>query len=280
MTEPVTRHPSPRHAPGTPCWASLLVHDLAGGQEFYHGLFGWEFSSGPQQMGPYVRALVDGHQVAGLGEIGGGQRLPVAWLPYLASDDADATADLIRERGGTVAVGPLDAEDEGRMAIAADTVGASFGVWQGGQHRGVAEAAAGRSGAPVWFELAVRDTTQPGVFYPPVFGYEATTGAGTGTGGSGGSGPDSGAGAAGFDYLTLRLDGAPVAGVHGVGRDLPPRQGPHWRTYFAVEGVDAAARRAEELGGGVARAPADSPHGRVAALTDPEGAGFRIVEAR
>ena len=32
-------------------------------QRFYGGLFGWEFDAGPTQLGPYVRALRDGHPV-------------------------------------------------------------------------------------------------------------------------------------------------------------------------------------------------------------------------
>lgn len=53
-----------RHAPGTPCWVSLMVHGLAATQDFYGALFGWEFQPGPQQLGPYVRALLNGREVA------------------------------------------------------------------------------------------------------------------------------------------------------------------------------------------------------------------------
>lgn len=268
MTVAETRHPGPRYTPGTPCWASLLVHELAEGQEFYHELFGWEFQAGPQQLGPYVRAVLKGHEVAGLGEIAPGRRLPTAWLPYLASDDADATAGLIRERGGTVAVGPLDSDHAGRMAIAADTVGATFGVWQAARHVGLRSAAAGSPGTPVWYELVTRDTGPAGTFYPAVFGYERHDDA---VGGP--ADPD------GEDYLTLHLDGTPVAGVHGVGRALPHDRGPHWKTYFAVTDTDAAVHRVEELGGEVLRGPEDSAHGRVATVRDPEGAQFSLIAA-
>ncbi|MGH3311080.1 MAG: VOC family protein [Streptomyces sp.] len=267
MTEPLTRNPHQghtpgQHAPGTPCWASLLVHDLAEGQEFYHQLFGWEFSSGPRQLGRYVRATLDGREVAGLGEITPGRRLRVAWLPYMASDDVDATADLIRERGGTVAVGPLDAEDAGRMAIAADPAGANFGVWHAARHRGLRPAEAGAPGTPVWHELVTREATSAGHFYPGVFGYEP------------GPTPQS---PAGLDRLTLHLDGTPVAGIQGAGEALPHESGPYWKTYFAVGDTDAAVRRVHELGGRVLSEPEDSPHGRVATFADPEGAQFSVI---
>jgi uncharacterized protein len=265
MTKSATRHRHARLTPGTPCWASLLVHELEGSQEFYHRLFGWEFHSGPQQLGPYVRAMVDGQEVAGLGEIAPGRRLRAAWLPYMASDDADATADLIRERGGTVAVGPLDADTAGRMAIAADTMGATFGVWQttphehGDDRQGPAEAPV--PGSPVWYELVTRDTSPADQFYPAVFGYEATEDE---------AGTDGG-------YVTFHLNGKPVAGVQGVGRDLPRDRGPYWKTYFAVTDTDATIRRVAALGGSVVHAPGDSPYGRVATAADPEGAQFSVI---
>ncbi|WP_314176368.1 VOC family protein [Streptomyces winkii] len=268
MTESVARHPRSKQMPGTPCWASLLVRELGRSQEFYHKLFGWEFYSGPSQPGPYVRALADGHEVAGLGEIVPGRRLNVAWLPYMASEDADETAGLIRERGGTVAVGPLDADNAGRMAIAADSAGAVFGVWQpAAQPDSLSPATAEVPGAPVWYELITRDSSVAGNFYPAVFGYES------GAEGDGdGEDPDDG-----DDYLTLLVDGTPVAGIHGVGRALPRDRGPYWKTYFAVADTDATARQILELGGSIVHLPVDTPRGRVATAADPEGAQFSVI---
>ena len=55
---------------------------------------------------------------------------PAAWTIYLASDDADATAKLIVENGGSLLVEPTDIGDNGRMCVAVDTSGGVFGVWQ------------------------------------------------------------------------------------------------------------------------------------------------------
>ncbi|NLU73810.1 VOC family protein [Streptomyces sp. HNM0575] len=279
MTESVARHAHSRQKPGTPCWASLLVRELGRSQEFYHKLFGWEFYSGPDQPGPYVRASAGGHEVAGLGEIVPGRSLNVAWLPYMASDDADETAGLIRERGGTVAVGPLEADSAGRMAIAADTTGAGFGVWQPTpQPGGLSPVTAEVPGAPVWYELVTRDSSTAGSFYPAVFGYEPTKGHSPGDGeddgvSDGGAGEDP----AEDDYVTLRVDGAPVAGIQGIGRALPRDRGPYWKTYFAVSDTDDTARRILELGGSLVHLPTDTPHGRVATAEDPEGAQFSVI---
>ncbi|WP_455356519.1 VOC family protein [Streptomyces sp. SYSU K217416] len=253
MTEAVTRR-----TPGTPCWVSLMVHDLAATQEFYGALFGWEFRPGPQQLGPYVRALLDGKEVAGIGELPPERHLPVAWTTYLATDDADSTAETIRSCGGTVAVGPLQAGEAGRLAIGSDPSGAVFGIWQAGSHVGTM--VAGAPGTPVWNELLTAETLTVGKFYQAVFGYETDAVV-----------------SADFDYLTLLLEGRPVASVHGVGRALPRNRGAHWMTYFEVADTDEAVGRVSELGGHVLQPPREGASGRLALVADPEGAVFTIV---
>ncbi|MEE1751623.1 VOC family protein [Streptomyces sp. SP18CS02] len=249
-----------RRKPGTPCWVSLMVHDLDVTQEFYGALFGWRFQPGPQQLGPYVRGLLDGLEVAGMGRLPAGRDLPVAWTTYLATDDADRTAESIRSSGGTVAVGPLDASDAGRMAICSDPTGAVFGVWQAAEHVGTA--VAGRPGTPVWNELLTQETESVVKFYRTVFGYELEPVV-----------------PAEPDVVTLRVDGRPVAALHGAGKALPRDRGAHWMTWFEVEDTDAAARRVTELGGRVLRPPRDDANGRPATVADPEGAVFTVVRS-
>ncbi|MFF7971199.1 VOC family protein [Streptomyces sp. NPDC007905] len=251
--------PHARRAPGSPCWVSLMAHGLAATEEFYGALFGWEFRPGPQQLGPYVRALLDGNEVAGIGQLPPDHRLPVAWTPYFASDDVDRTADQVRLCGGTVAVGPLDAAEAGRMAIASDTSGAVFGIWQGPAHLGAA--ISGGPGTPAWNELLTFETESVAKFYETVFGY--------------GEEPVV---SADFDYMTLDLAGRPVAGLHGVGHALPRDRGSHWLTYFEVADVDATLRQVAELGGRVLGPAHDSEHGRVAMVADPEGAVFSVIQ--
>ncbi|MFC9925786.1 VOC family protein [Streptomyces sp. NPDC127190] len=245
--------------PGAPCWVSLMAHGLTATEEFYGELFGWEFRPGPQQLGPYVRALLDGHEVAGMGQLPPDYRLPIAWTPYFASDDVDRTADAVRLCGGTVAVGPLDAADAGRMAIAADPSGAVFGIWQGAAHLGTA--ITGVPGTPAWNELLTFETEGVAKFYETVFGYEEEPMV-----------------SPGFDYVTLRVGGRPVAGLHGVGHALPRDRGPHWQTYFEVADTDAALRQVAGLGGRVLSPAHDSAHGRVATVADPEGAVFSVLQ--
>ncbi|WP_395573474.1 VOC family protein [Streptomyces sp. BK79] len=249
-----------RHTPGTPCWVSLMVHGPAATQDFYGSLFGWEFEPGPQQLGPYARALLDGHEVAGIGRLPADRHLPLAWTPYFASDDVNRTAETVRLCGGTVGVGPLDAGDAGRLAIGSDPTGAVFGVWQAAAHLGTA--VTGVPGTPVWNELMTYETASVAKFYETVFGFELV--------------PEV---SADLDHVTLRLDGRPVAGVHGVGSALPRDRGPHWVTYFDVADADEALERVTELGGHVLEQPHGTPRGRVATVADPEGARFSLLQS-
>ncbi|MFF8475080.1 VOC family protein [Streptomyces sp. NPDC015414] len=252
--------PHARRAPGTPCWVSLMVHGLAATERFYGALFGWEFRPGPRQLGPYVRALLDGHDVAGIGQLPPERRLPVAWTPYFASRDVDATADQVRLCGGTVAVGPLDAAEAGRMAIAADPSGAVFGIWLGAAHLGTS--VGGVPGTPAWNELLTFETTAVAKFYETVFGYEEE--------------PEV---SADSDHVTLRAGGQPVAGLTGLGHALPGDRGAHWLTYFQVADTEETLLQVAELGGRVLDPAHDGAHGRVATVADPEGAVFSVVES-
>lgn len=80
-----------------------------------------------------------------------------------------------------------------------------------------------------------------------------------------------------MDRLLLTAGGEPVAGIRGVGRDLPRDRGAHWMTSFAVSDTDAAVTLAADLGARVLEPPRDSPQGRVATVADPEGAALTLV---
>ncbi|WP_419998469.1 VOC family protein [Streptomyces boninensis] len=246
--------PHPR-TPGMPCWASLMVHGLEPAQDFYRALFGWEFQPGPEQLGPYVRAVLDGREVAGIGMLAPERQLSIAWTTYLATDDADDTAHRVWMCGGTVGVGPLDAGEAGRVAMCADPAGAVFGIWQAGRHEGAQRH--GVPGTTVRNDLLTVETPAAvaAEFYRLVFGYEVED--------------------AGDDGVNLLVEGHPVAVVRGGDAD----EAPHWMTYFAVEDVEAAAKLVVELGGRVEEGPYDGDYGRAVEVADPEGAVFTMVAA-
>jgi predicted enzyme related to lactoylglutathione lyase len=77
-------------------------------------------------------------------------------------------------------------------------------------------------------------------------------------------------------YLIAKLDGRDVGGMASA-----PEGAAKWSTYVAVDDADAAVQRLAAAGASVRSAPADAGEGgRSAALTDPEGAEFRIWQPK
>lgn len=204
--------------------------------------------------------MLDGHDVAAIGQLPTDRHLPAMWTTFLASDDVDLTAEMVRHCGGTVGVGPLDVDDAGRMVLASDPAGAVFGIWQAAPHMG--KAITGVPRTPAWNELLTRDSVGVTKFYGTLFGYEEEPVA-----------------SADVDYVTLHVKGHPVAGIHGVGTALPRDRGPHWLISFEVADTDEAVERVTDLGGHLLKPARNTPHGRVATVVDPEGAVFCLVHS-
>ncbi|MEV3873849.1 VOC family protein [Streptomyces sp. NPDC049906] len=239
---------------GAPCWVSLLAHDLDAAQGFYGRVLGWTFRKGRLGEGFSV-ALSDGMPVAGIGAHASTARMAVVWTPYFAVGDADVTAARIRERSGTVAVGPLSLAG-GRGALAADRDGAVFGIWAG---RLFAGWDVWHKDAPAWVRLRTRNAFDAAIFYGEVLewacdrpgccdvGYEE-------------------------DEVVLRSGGHVVArlssGVVGVR--------PRWQVYFPVPDVEARVRAALDHGG-QETARQDTPYGPEVTVRDPDGGLFTLT---
>ncbi|GAB2916007.1 VOC family protein [Nonomuraea fastidiosa] len=124
---PVHEH----YTPGTPCWVDYGALDPAGARAFYGELFGWTF----RDAGGYAFIELDGRVVGGFGRVPAG--LPASWNTYLATEDAQAAAARVKERGGSVLFGPVPAGDDGRLLLALDSSGAVFGLWEGHRPSGI-----------------------------------------------------------------------------------------------------------------------------------------------
>jgi uncharacterized protein len=80
-------------------------------------------------------------------------------------------------------------------------------------------------------------------------------------------------------YFIGRLGGGDVAAVGPLPEGAPPA--PMWNTYVWVASADEAASTARDAGGGVVMEPSDvMDSGRMAVLTDPEGASFCVWQAK
>ncbi len=232
---------------GTPCWVDIAVPDVTAATAFYGEVLGWAFVDSGEQFGHHHIAQVRGLAVAAVGPAVPGGR-PSAWTVYLASDDADATAELVAAHGGTLLSGPMDIAGNGRTAVALDPTGAAFGIWQAAGLSGFA--IANEPGGVTWTDARVGDLAAAREFYAAVFGhtFEAVAGA--------------------DDYVTFHVDGRAVGGLTSVPEDVAP----HWLTYFSVADVDAAAATAARSGAAVLMPAEDSDFGRMSILTDPFGA--------
>jgi predicted enzyme related to lactoylglutathione lyase len=56
----------------------------------------------------------------------------------------------------------------------------------------------------------------------------------------------------------------------------PPDMPPNWLVYFAVEDIDAALARVEELGGTKHAGPIDIGMAKIGVVADPQGAAFAL----
>ena len=247
------------YAQGTPNWVDLQTTDQAAAKAFYTGVFGWSYDDQPMDGGAvYSIAKIGDESVAAIAPqspelVAAGA--PPMWNTYLAVDSVDEAAAKVGPAGGTVAMEPFDVMDAGRMAFILDPSGAAVALWQAGQHIG--STLVNEPGTVTWNELI---TTDPAAikFYEQVLGVTTST-------------VDMGPG----EYTLFHVNDQMVGGS-----TPPPMEGVpnHWHVYFAVEDADATAAKATELGGSVMVAPFDTPVGRIAILTDPQGAVFSVLK--
>jgi uncharacterized protein len=253
-----------RHAPGTFCWLDLAAHDAEGAKRFYGALFGWEpddrrYGEGEDDV--YTMYRLHGRDVAASYAMDAHQRAtgtPPSWLMYVAVAGLEAAAARALHLGGVILAEPFDVMEVGRMALVQDPTGAMLALWEPKQHPGTG--IRDEPGAHCWTELATPDPDRARDFYTALFGWTARE-------------DDYG-----IPYTTfLTRDGAQVGGMFRI---TPEMEGMPtlWMPYFAVDGTDAAAARAAELGGETLLPPADIPSvGRFALLRDSQGALFNIL---
>ncbi|MGP0222120.1 VOC family protein [Paenarthrobacter sp. NCHU4564] len=252
MTTKISKWP-----PGTPMWVDLSIDDVESARDFYSRLFGWGYTS-DDAAGGYLLAHLDGHAVAGLGPKDDAA-LPPSWTTFLSSDDAGATAAQVKAAGGQLLVPPSDVMDAGRMAVAADSGGAVFGIWQAGNHIGAERV--NEHGSLCWNELHTRDYSAARSFYADVFGFSYHD-------------------IDGHDmvYSTcLRpKDAREVAGIQ-LDSALPGETPDYWLTWFASDDVAATAALAEHLGAKLLMPVSDSPFGRMAIVQGLQGEVFGLI---
>jgi predicted enzyme related to lactoylglutathione lyase len=247
------------YSAGTPCWVDLSTTDLEGAARFYGAVLGWTVREGPGGMYRFFER--DGDVVAGLAELTPQQAaagMPPSWSMYVCVDDADAAAARAVELGGTVRTPPFDIPDAGRMAAIADPQGAILLLWTPAPFAGAA--VVNEVGAWAWNDVQTTDVAGASAFYGAMFGWKVAE-----VPGSGGQ------------YHGVAHESRRIAGV----MPAPPGvEHPFWATYFGVASLDATLEQVEAGGGRRLFGPVEVPAGRFAAVADPAGAAFSLIEGQ
>jgi predicted enzyme related to lactoylglutathione lyase len=173
--------------------------------------------------------------------------MPTVWTVYFATPDIESLADRIWAAGGQVVTAPVPVAELGMSALVTDPEGAVFALWEPGSHQGFG--ARHRPGTFAWAELYARDTEAANTFYGGLF-HDALFG------------PD-----AHPDFGR-----APVADV------FPAEMPPHFLVHFQVEDCEAVLGTVGRLGGRVQAPPFETSYGKVAVVTDNQGASFAVLE--
>ncbi|GII26379.1 VOC family protein [Planosporangium mesophilum] len=234
----------------------MSTPDAEASREFYGDLFGWTWAGG--SVDGYLNFYLGDRAVAGLRTADPGS--PSAWMPYVTTEDADATVARVRENGGSVLSGPSELSDAARIAVVADPAGAALGVWQ--RLRFAGAQVANEFGTVCWSELATGTPDDAMTFYGRVFGWSHRPAEA----------------ADGTPYTEWYRADRTVAGLIDIESWFATRVPAHWTVTMLVEDCARTAARALELGGKVQLTPIDIGVGTYAQLIDPQGAGFRILE--
>ena len=235
----------------------MSTSDTDGAKDFYGELFGWEFEDNEVPGGGvYTMCHVQGDAVAAIVQQ---DEQPGHWNNYVTVMSADETAAKARQLGANVLEEPFDVMEAGRMAVFADPSGAMLCAWQPRENIGAYRV--NDPGCMTWNELQTRDPRTTAAFYAELFGWEMEPQEDDGK----------------LAYVIIRNAGRSNGGImpmseqHG---DAPS----YWLAYFTVTSADDAVEKARELGGTVLAGPMELGAGRIAVLTDPQGAAFAVFE--
>jgi predicted enzyme related to lactoylglutathione lyase len=250
-------HPHAKPA-GTPTWVDLMAPDIDAARTFYHTVFGWEYDIGGPEFGGYTTARLGALPAVGMmGIQPDAPPTPAAWSLYFATDAIEADTARAVELGAKVLYPPMAVGDFGSMVTLEDPTGAMFSFWLAGQHVGAQ--VTNEPGSTAWFELYSSNAKQARDFYTALLGATADLMPG------------------GLEYYVLKHGEEMICAI----MQIDPSWGafhPQWITYFAVDSVDHTVALVTEHGGTVMGPIDESPFGRIAALMDPSGAAFKVVE--
>jgi predicted enzyme related to lactoylglutathione lyase len=254
---PLNPNPTNQVLPGKAVWHDLLTPDVDGAKRFYGELFGWTFQDVVRDGVDYALVLNGTRVIGGILRPEEPIGRAAEWVTFFSVADVDAAVANAAASGGDVTIEPVDLERRGRLAVIDDPEGAAFGVLRSPTGDPVdADPAVDEW---IWQELWSNDLAAAGRFYGSVLGFqreEISRPLGT--------------------YSMFTRDGVQRAGGIRIPQtDIQPT----WVPAVRVADVQAAVRKARELGGTIVLEPrSEIRDGTVAIVADPRGAPVTIME--
>ena len=251
----VTSSPDGKVYAGKFVWIDLLTEDVSKAAGFYEGLFSWRAETSKEDKSYYVFSK-NGKLIGGMTAVKNkdSKALESMWLLSLSVNDVDRSVAMVKERGGKLLEGPVDAAGRGRMALVSDPAGAPFILLRATGGDPVDKKAG--MGEWLWTDLFTQNAKSAGVFYSALAGYRA----------------ERVKVKKDHQYDVLKRNGRVRAGIvelqwNGLEDN--------WLPYFKVADIEPAIQKARQLGGKLILKTDD-----VAILTDPTGAAFGIQMVR
>jgi len=233
-------------------WCDLSAYEPDNAATFYADVLGWRV-----EQGAYRFAFCGDEPVAALFEMPEFFRrieMPSFWMSYIQVPSVQKAVEAAKAHGGKVELED-SFEEDGRIALIRDPLGAGFTVYEGTMQAGAFGFA--RSGLRAAHDLHISDIGAVEGFYRAVFGWTVERGGGE---------------AAYFASATQ-----PVARIHETS-DAARGGFQYWGITFTVADLNAAARMIESSGGMLY--PEMTHAGRrVLSGADSEGAAFFLTEA-
>jgi len=246
-------------------WYELMTTDIEAAKAFYTNVVGWGTLDASMPGMAYTLFTVGEASVSGLmilpedaKKMGAKPR----WIGFVGVTDVDATANRIKQLGGTVQVPPTDIPGISRFSVVADPQMATLALVKWLRSRQELPAALDAPGQVGWHELFAADWEKAFAFYGELFGWQK-------------------AGADVSAMGTYQLFGAGGQTIGGMFTKRPTQPVPFWLYYFNIDDIDAAAKRVKAGGGQILNGPIEVSDGNcVVQCTDPQDAMFALVGKR
>jgi predicted enzyme related to lactoylglutathione lyase len=178
-------------------------------------------------------------------------------MAHVQVDNVDSTVALAKRLGGKVHKEPTDIPTVGRFAVIGDPQGAFISIFTPAQQMTLHDES--KAGEFCWNELMTGDPAAAFKFYSQLFGWKILQEMDMGQVGT---------------YRVFGVGDKQVGGIMAApkGSSIPPM----WIYYTETSDLDGAIARAKKRGATLMNGPMDVPGGRIAQLTDPQGAPFAL----